>query len=287
MAKAEIRPELVLDARAKLGEGPTWDRPSGQLIWVDIDAGMVHRFDPATAGTDSIAVGQPVGAAVPRRGGGLALAVRDGFALLDAGADTMRLAAPVEAGDPDTRLNDGACDVAGRFWAGSLSACGCPAAALYRWTGDGPPERVVDGITLSNGIGWSPDERRMYYIDTVTGGVDVFDFDPASGEIANRRRAISIDRSLGRPDGLAVDADGGVWVALWGGGAVHRYAPSGSLDRRVRFPVSQVTSCCFGDHDLRTLFITSAARGVVEDHAGALFACRPGCAGLPAHAFGG
>lgn len=287
MALAVISAELVLDAGASLGEGPVWDPERNQLIWVDIDAGLVHRLDPGSADASTLEVGQPVGAVVPRRSGGLALAVRDGFALIEDGDSRVRLVAPLEADDPDTRMNDGACDRAGRFWAGTLSASRRPSGALYRWTGEKEPARMLDGLTISNGIGWSPDDRQMYYIDTGTGGVDAFDFDLASGGIANRRQLIVIDPAAGKPDGLAVDADGGVWVAVWGGSAVHRYAPNGSLDRRVAVPVTQVTSCCFGDRDLGTLYITSAARGVHEPHAGALFACRPGCTGLPTAAFRG
>lgn len=287
MATVAISADLVVDAHASLGEGPVWNAERDELIWVDIDAGLVHRLDPARNRTSRVAIGQSVGVAVPRRHGGLALGVRDGFALVEDGASHVAVVAPVEADNPDTRMNDGACDRAGRFWAGTLSASGLPCAALYRWTGERQPTRVLDGVTISNGIGWSPDDRQMYYVDTVTGGVDVFDFDSASGDITNRRQAISIEPAAGKPDGLAVDTDGGVWVALWGGSAVHRYAPDGSLDRRVKLPVTQVTSCCFGDPDLGTLYVTSAARGVDDPHAGAVFGCRPGCAGLPGAAFSG
>jgi sugar lactone lactonase YvrE len=282
-----ISPDLVIDAHASLGEGPVWDAERRELLWVDIDSGLVHRFSPEDGSTSVLAVGQPVSLAVPRVDGGLALAIRDGFALLDDGAANVELVAPVESRDPDSRMNDGACDPAGRLWAGTLSGSRRPSAALYRWEGEDQPALILDHVTISNGIGWSPDVRQMHYVDTATGGVDSFDYDADSGDIANRRRLITVDPADGKPDGLAVDADGGIWVALWGGSAVHRYTPDGALDQRVPLPVSQVTSCCFGDPDLGTLYVTSAARGVDEPHAGALFACRPSCTGLPSSTFGG
>jgi sugar lactone lactonase YvrE len=282
-----ISPDLVIDAHASLGEGPVWDAERRELLWVDIDSGLVHRFSSEDGSTSVLGVDQPVSLAVPRAGGGLALAIRDGFALLDDGAANVELVAPVESRDPDSRMNDGACDPAGRLWAGTLSGSRRPSAALYRWEGEDQPTLILDHVTISNGIGWSPDARQMHYVDTATRGVDSFDYDADSGDIANRRRLITVDPADGKPDGLAVDADGGIWVALWGGSAVHRYTPDGALDQRVPLPVSQVTSCCFGDPDLSTLYVTSAARGVDEPHAGALFACRPSCTGLPSSTFRG
>jgi sugar lactone lactonase YvrE len=278
--------ELVVDGRASLGESPLWDMRRDELLWVDIDAGRLHRSSPRTARTRSFAVDPPATAVTPRAGGGFAAALRDGFGILDASPGEVRGFVPVGAGDGDTRMNDAACDRRGRMWAGTLSYSRLPRGALFRWTG-GAPQLVLGGLTIANGIGWSPDDRWMFLVDTATGGVDRFAFDLDAGRIARRRRFATIERAAGRPDGLAVDADGGVWVALWGGGAVHRYAADGTLDRRVELPVTQVTSCCFGDADAGTLYITTAARGVEELHAGGVFACRPGVPGLPAYAFEG
>jgi sugar lactone lactonase YvrE len=278
--------ELVVDALASLGEGPVWDARRAELLWVDIDAGRVHRSSAATGRTRSFAIDPPATAVVPRAGGGFAAAVRDGFGVLDARSTHLQGLVPVGAGDADTRMNDGACDRRGRFWAGTLSYSRRPRGALFRWAG-GAPERMLGGLTIANGIGWSPDDRWMFLVDTATGAIDRFAFDLDSGSIARRRGFATIKPAAGRPDGLAVDADGGVWVALWGGGAVLRFTADGILDRRIELPVSQVTSCCFGDADLGTLYVTTAGRGVDEPHAGGVFACRPGLTGLATFPFEG
>jgi sugar lactone lactonase YvrE len=273
---------------ALLGEGPVWDAGLGELVWVDIERGLVRRWRPGEADV-SLDVGQPVGCAVPRGGGGLALALRDGFALLPAAGGRPRLVAPVEQQRSDTRMNDGACDSRGRIWAGTMSLLGdTRTAALYRLDADLALTRVLPGLSISNGLGWSPDDRLMYHVDTPRRRIDVYEFDATHGSIGGRRAAIAVPPQLGRPDGLAVDSEGGIWVALWGGGAVQRYSPEGRPDLRVELPVSQVTSCCFGDADLATLYITSAARGAEhESLAGSLFCCRPGVHGLPATPFAG
>jgi sugar lactone lactonase YvrE len=147
---------------------------------------------------------------------------------------------------------------------------------------------VLPGVSVSNGIGWSPDGTALYHVDSPRRRIDVYDFDAATGSVAGRRAVVAVDGELGTPDGLAVDAEGGVWVALWGGGAVHRYSPEGTLEERLDLPVTNVTSCCFGGRDLATLYVTTAARGAAhEPLAGVLFACRPGVRGLPATPFAG
>ncbi len=273
---------------ALLGEGPVWDPALDELVWVDIERGLVHRLRSGEAEV-RLDVGQPVGCAVPRAAGGLALALRDGFALLDADGGRPRLVAPVEHERSDTRMNDGGCDSRGRFWAGTMSLRGdTRAGSLYRLDADLTVTRVLPGLSISNGLGWSPDDRVMYHVDTPRGRIDVYEFDAVSGAIGGRRAAIAVAPEEGRPDGLAVDAEGGIWVALWGGGAVQRYSPEGQPDTRIELPASQVTSCCFGDPDLGTLYITSASRGAEhEPLAGSLFCCRPGVRGLTATPFAG
>jgi sugar lactone lactonase YvrE len=275
-------------APALLGEGPVWDAARGELVWVDIDRALVHRRAPGGEQT-SVDVGGPVGCAVSRADGGLALALRDGFALLPAGGGEPRLLAAVEQGRPDTRMNDGSCDSRGRFWAGTMSLTGdTRTAALYRLDADLTATRVLPGLSISNGLAWSPDDRLMYHVDTPRCRIDVYEFDASAGLIGGRRAAIPVAPEHGRPDGLTVDAEGGIWVALWGGGTVQRFTPEGELDARLELPVTQVTSCCFGDPDLGTLYVTSAARGAEhEPLAGSLFACRPGVRGLPATPFAG
>ena len=287
---ASVPVELVLDVRAELGEGPVWDDRAGVLVWVDILVGHVHRYDPAT-GADAVTdVGQPVGAVGLREHGGLVLAVRDGFALLDDGGATPRLLVAVEREDPETRMNDGEVDPAGRFWAGTMElGAASGRGSLYRLDPGGTVTRVLTDVSISNGLGWSPDERTLYYIDSPMQRIDAYDYARASGTIANRRTVAEIEPADGLPDGLAVDAEGCLWVALWGGSSVRRYTPEGRLDLAVELPVSQVSSCAFGGPGLDELYVTSARTDLdeTEPAAGGLFRLRPGVRGLPARRFAG
>ena len=279
--------EVALDADTELGEGPTWDDEREQLVWVDIERHLVHLFDPATGSDRAFNVGRPVGAAVPRKGGGLILALSDGFGALDEKQGTVALIAQVEADDEGSRMNDGKCDPQGRFWAGTLtyrSAAG--AASLYRLDPGAGTKKIISGLTESNGMGWSPDGTLMYLIDTPTGGVDVFDFEAGAGTLSGRRRLVTVPSEAGYPDGMTVDAEGHLWVAIWGGSSVRRYSPQGELEEVVRLPTSHVTSCAFGGEYLEDLYVTSAKselpeeRRVAEPLAGALFRLRPGSKGL-------
>jgi sugar lactone lactonase YvrE len=288
------RIECVFDAGDELGEGATWDIASQRLISVDIMRGRVHVFDPRTGRAETIGVGQPVGAAVPRARGGLMLAVRDGFAALDLTTKALTFIAHVDLDRPDLRMNDGACDAAGRFWAGTMALDERPGAgALYRLDPDGSTHKMVTGVGISNGIDWSPDARTMYYVDSLAQRLDCFDFDLRSGAIANRRTLAAIDPAEGSPDGLTVDADGAIWLALWGGSSLRRYLPDGRLDVVLPVPVTYPTTCAFGGDDLRDLFITSATIRMSVDErrqqplSGSILRYRPGVAGKPAHAFGG
>jgi sugar lactone lactonase YvrE len=286
--------DLAFDAGDELGEGVTWDHARRQLISVDIMRGRIHLFDPASESAHTLTVDQPVGAAVPCRGGGLMLALRDGFARLDTESGALTFVAYVEFDRPGQRMNDGACDAAGRFWAGTMCMQERPGlGSLYRLDADGTVHTMVTGVGISNGIDWSLDGSRMYYVDSLTQRIDQFDFDLGSGTIANRRPFVTIDPADGCPDGLTVDADGAIWLALWGGWAVRRYLPDGTLDRVLRVPVSHPTTCAFGGHGLDSLYITSAtirltdAERLAQPLAGAVVRHRPGVIGRPAHAFAG
>ncbi|MDQ3766808.1 MAG: SMP-30/gluconolactonase/LRE family protein [Actinomycetota bacterium] len=292
--EGEVKIEVAVDSHAQLGEGPVWDEASSQLVWVDIIASSVHRFTPDTGANETIDVGQPVGAVATRTAPGLVLAMRDGFGILDTDRGDVQMIAGAEADLTGNRMNDGKCDSAGRFWAGTMAFDEALAAgALYRLDRDHSVEKMIPDVSISNGLCWSADDRSMYYIDSPTQGVDVFDFDAASGGLSNRRRVIDIPNKAGLPDGMTIDEQGFLWIALYGGGAVRRYSPEGELDRTVDLPAAQVTSCTFGGNDLRDLYITSAAQElsertlVAQPHAGALFVCRPGPAGLPANRYAG
>jgi sugar lactone lactonase YvrE len=268
-----------------LGEGPVWDSRDESLYWVDIPESRVHQI-AADGSLSSWDTGQPAGAVVPRASGGLAVAVRDGFMALDPVSGTLTTLAEVERDRPGNRMNDGACDRAGRFYAGTMAFDETPeAGALYRLDPDLGVTRLLTGVGISNGIGWSPDERLMYYIDSHVHRVDVFDYDPATGHIDGRRPFAEVGGGGVVPDGLTVDADGGVWVAVWGGYAVLHHDPAGKVIEAVDLPAERVSSCVFGGPDLDRLYITTAA-GPGES-AGALFVCEPGVTGQPSHPFRG
>jgi sugar lactone lactonase YvrE len=275
--------DVVLDATASLGEGPVWDARSSTLRWVDIERGEVHRFDPASGVDTFFEVGEPVGTVAVRAAGGLVLATKSGlYTCLDNGGRRTTLHEVDTAG----RFNDGKADPWGRFWAGTMVEGTDGAGVLYRLDPDHSLHQVLTGVTISNGLGWSPDGRTMYYIDTTARGVDAFDHDPSSGEVTGRRRLVDVER--GWPDGMTVDADGCLWVALWDGWGVRRYAPDGRLLTTVEVPARRVTSCGFGGS---ALYITTARTGLRDfadqPKAGSLFACDPGVAGLPAGEWAG
>ncbi|MDT0471179.1 SMP-30/gluconolactonase/LRE family protein [Streptomyces sp. DSM 41014] len=250
--------EVAVRAEAALGEGPTWDPVGGRLLWIDILGSRVHTYEPGSGRRTVRVTGQHVGAVKPRVGGGLVLNLRDGVALLDPD-DTFRWLRhePV----PGRRANDAAVAPDGALWAGTMRYDEAPGGgSLSRITGDGAAHTVLDDVTISNGTGWSPDGRLMYYVDTPTRRVDVFDH--RDGRISGRRTLAVVEDGAGFPDGLTVDADGCVWVALWDGAAVRRYTPGGDLDRVVALPVPRPTACAFGGPDLTDLYITTAATGL-------------------------
>jgi sugar lactone lactonase YvrE len=286
--------ELALDVRADLGEGPCWDPFRGALAWVDINRSELHFFAPETGQDEVVDLGQAVGAVAPRASGGLVLALRDGFGLLDSETSRLELVAPVERENPLNRMNDGKCDPQGRFWAGTTALDGSAGAgSLYRFDPERGAVRMLSNVTISNGLDWSPDGTTMYYADSATQRVDRFDWDGELGTISNRTPLIEIPAPHGMPDGLTVDAEGFLWVALWDGSTIRRYSPEGRLDRVVEVPVARVTSCAFGGDDLRDLYITSASVGLGEDelerqpHAGGLFRLRTDVSGRRPNLFAG
>ncbi len=291
---ASVRPDIALDGRAVLGEGPVWDAEQQRLVWLDILPGLVHRFDPATGTDEVFRAGKPVGSAGLRHGGGLVLAVADGFALLDPGWQRLDQVAVIEHPGPRARFNEGKCDPAGRFLAGTMAYDQTPGAgSVYRLDPDLAVTRLLDGVTISNGLAWTADGATLYYIDSPTQGVDAFDYDTGTGRLENRRRVVDIPAAAGLPDGMTIDTDGCLWVALYGGSAVHRYTPDGRLDAVLSFPVSNVTCPVFGGPGLGMLYVTSARDGLGErqlaaqPHAGAVFAADAGARGLPALRFAG
>lgn len=286
---------LLVDAQADLGEGPIWDHTLKQLYWVDIEAGQVHIHRPGVELDRVLPVGCKVGTVVPRASGHLMLATAQGFEAFDTDTCQRTTLADPERHLPDNRFNDGKCDAKGRFWAGTMSMTRQQhAGSLYVLDTDHCVRKVLDGVTTSNGLDWSPDLSTMYYIDTPTMKVQAFDYEAQTGAITHQRTAVTIPEGVGRPDGMTVDAEGMLWVAHWDGSRVTRWDPaSGELLQTILLPADRVTSCTFGGEQLDTLFITTARHGLTPEqlarqpHAGGLFAAKPGVCGRPANRYGG
>jgi sugar lactone lactonase YvrE len=280
--------EQLTSAVAYHGEGPVWDPVARVLRWVDMLAGDVLTLGPDGV-VERLHVGNVAAAVRPRAEGGLVVAVERGFVLVDGEGRVGAERTAFE--DPEVRMNDGGCDPAGRFYCGTMAYDMSPGrGSLFRFDPAGTVTRVLDGLTISNGIAWSADGRRVHYIDSGTGRVDLFDYDVGSAELANRRPLATVDEQEGTPDGLALDSEGGTWVALFDGSAVHRYGTDGALDAVVRLPVSKVTACAFGGHSFNELFITTSRQdlfGDAEPAAGAVFRVEVGVRGLPTPLFAG
>jgi sugar lactone lactonase YvrE len=280
-----VRAEQLTGPDAFHAEGPVWSQAWGGLRWVDMLAGDVLALGEDGA-VERRHVGAVAAALRPRAGGGAVIALERGFAMEARDGELTRL--PTLWDDPGMRFNDGGCDPEGRFFCGSMAYDARPGAgSLYRLDPDGSVAVVLAEVTISNGIDWSPDGHTAYYADTATGAVSAFE---DGRRLAGRRTFAEIDGGDGAPDGLTVDAEGGVWVALYGGGAVRRYAPSGALDAVVELPVTNVTACTFGGPELDRLFVTTTRENIPdgeEPAAGSVFTCSPGVSGLPARPFAG
>ncbi|WP_010139654.1 SMP-30/gluconolactonase/LRE family protein [Oceanicola sp. S124] len=254
--------ECVLPAGAIVGEGPVWDARHDRLLWVDIAAPATHRYDPAQGQGGDIMrpASRLVSGVLPATDGSLLAVTQNGIELLD--PETGRLS-PVydpEAHLPSNRFNDAKTDRRGRIWAGSMSLdASMPSGSLYCFDTLGAARAVDGGFQVSNGLGWSADDKTFYFNDSGLGTVFAYDFDIEAGKISNRRVFLQFDPKDGKPDGMTVDAEGTVWIALWDGWRVAGYRPDGTLLREIDMPVPRPTSCCFGGPDLKTLYITTAS----------------------------
>ena len=287
--------ELLVDAHAQVGEGPLWDEERQVLYWVDILSSLLYIYDPATGENRALDVGRHVGTVVTRASGGLMLAVRNGFASFDLETQELTLIANPEAHITGNRFNDGKCDPAGRFWAGTM-AYENPTnqGSLYRLDTDLSVHKIFGDVAISNGIIWSLDHTTMYYIDTLRKNVRAFDYADDTGDISNERVIINVPEEIGMPDGMAIDSEGMLWVAHYGGSCVSRWNPNtAQLLEKIDLPVTQVTACAFGGPNLDILFITSAAQELDaaelerQPLAGGLFSIKTPYQGVPSFRFGG
>jgi sugar lactone lactonase YvrE len=282
-----VQAEQVTDPVAYHGEGPVWSDRWGGLRWVDMLAGDILSL-AADGAIDRRHVGNVAAVLRPRRRGGAVIGVERGFVLEDAKGTLTHLGELWS--DKNVRMNEGGCDPDGRFYCGSMAYDQRPGAgALYRLDPDGSVHVVLENVTISNGLEWSPDGSMAYYNDTPTQRIDVFDYVSESG-LTGRRPFAEVPAEAGGPDGLTVDEEGGVWVALYGGGAVRRYTPEGMLDEVIEVPAKQVTACTFGGPDHNQLFITTSREGLgggEDPLAGSLFRSAVGVTGLPVREFAG
>ncbi len=284
-----MRAEPIGPPAAEHGEGAFWDARSQRLLYVDMLAGDVMESGESATPIRHH-VGSVAAAIRARASGGYVVALENGFAITD---DELAIVdhLPAVFVDSTVRMNDGGCDPQGRFYCGTMAYDMAPhRGTLFRLDTDRRISVALEGVTISNGLQWRDDGELVYYNDTPTGRVDMFDFDGGTGEFHNRRTFVSVPAADGLPDGMAIDAEGGVWIALWQGGAVHRYAPDGSLSEVVTVPARQVTSCAFGGADLGTLFITTSRLGLgleAEPDAGSVFAVTAGVAGVGQHPYRG
>lgn len=292
----QVRVEKITDETAELGEGAIWNAKSGHLLWVDIMGHKLFSYDPESGENTVFELPEAIGTVVPVDKETVLIALRDGIYHYNLADNKMLKVANPE---PDSvkvtaRFNDGKCDPAGRFWVGSMHDPGQKraSASLYRIDRDYSVHTMLNGISISNGIAWSPDKTRMYYIDTPTRKVAAFDFDNETGAISNKTYTVSIPDSLGFPDGSTIDAEGMLWIAMWNGHAVTRWNPeTGELLGKIDIPAQNITSVAFGGSRLDVLYVTSAYSGMNEEQkkayplSGSLFKLNPGVKGIDPNYF--
>ena len=272
-------PELVVDHTCLLGEGPVWNSSEQSIMWIDVLNGMIHTYHPASKACEIFDAGRMIGAIALRRSGGLIAAVKDGFAMINTEYGTNVSITDPEIHLPQNRFNDGKCDPAGRFWAGTMSLTeDTGAGSLYLLEPSLSVSSCIQDVTISNGMAWSMDNKTYYYIDTPTMEVVAYDYDIITGKITNRRVAIKVPQEEGYPDGMTIDTEGMLWIAHWDGWQVARWDPdTGQKLMSIKFPVARVSCCTFGGENFEDLYVTTAKKELSEQElkeqplAGALF----------------
>ncbi len=279
--------ELVIDTKSDFGSGAFWNHQTGEMIWLDISTGIINIYNPRTGNNKEMFLGQTTGAAVAAESGAIIAALEQGIYIIDPVTGTKRLIA-----NPDTisdnRFVNGSCDPAGRFWTSTVNTFAkSGTGTLYRLDADSTIHKILDNVSIANGIVWSGSNAKMFHIDLPTRKVIAYDYDNATGEISNRMVAIEIPSEMGLPYGMTIDAKNNLWIAMYGGSAVTCWnSATGELLNEIKVPAKNVTSCTFGDADLGTLYITTARLETdTEDlskypHSGGVFKVRPGVYGV-------
>jgi L-arabinonolactonase len=287
-----VQAACVVDCRNVLGEGALWCPVEQRLWWIDISTPTLWSWQHRGGRVEHWPLPKPPGSFALRKAGGFLFAFRSGLAMLEKPGADLQWLPGLELGEE--RFNDGKVDRAGRFWAGTLDRrLGAPIGRLYRVSINFEVTPMDRGFTISNGIGWSPDDRTMYFTDTPSRRIYRYDFDAPAGRISRRRVFVEAAAGHGGPDGMTVDAEGFVWSAQFDRWCVNRYAPDGKLERSVRLPVQRPTTCMFGGPELAKLYITSARMDLSDEalasqpQAGGIFAIDPGVRGLPEPRFAG
>jgi sugar lactone lactonase YvrE len=299
--KHEIKPaavdvECVFETKAIIGEGPVWSVKEQLLYWVDIPEKKVHVFNPESRSNQTFALPEMVTSASPRKSGGLVLTLRKSVAFFEPSTGKLEILPDPEEDKPGNRFNDGKCDRQGRLWAGTMGDVDwdSPVGSLYRFDSSATLTRMEERVCCSNGLGWSPDSKTLYFAESFRYKIHAYDFEAATGNVSNRRVFATLDPNSGAfPDGLTVDAEGFVWSAQPMFGRLVRYDPKGAIERIIELPVSRGTSCMFGGKNLDVLYVTTM-RGTLTDEqlaeeplAGSLLALRPGVKGIAETPFAG
>ncbi len=279
---------LEYQIKAQLGEGSFWNYETQELYWIDILNNQLHIYNPKTKMDRFLNTPSNIGTVVPINLNNAVVALQDGIYIMDTNSGETTLLSNVESELTTNRFNDGKCDPSGRFWVGSMAYDETPKAAnLYMINGKGEVALRVDSVTISNGIVWTRDKKTMYYIDTPTSEIKAYNYDDATGAISNMRVAVKVNDSLGYPDGMAIDENDKLWVAMWNGNAVICFDPTtGEVITKIEVPAHNVTSCAFGGKDLDTLYITSASIDMTDGEkakyplAGSLFKAVPEVKGV-------
>ena len=290
----QINAELEYEVMALLGEGAFWNHKTNELYWVDIEAKKLNIYNPELKENKSIMMPSLIGTVVPYTKNEAVVALLDGIYKVDLNLGELTLLSDVESDMPENRFNDGKCDPNGNFWVGSMHFDQSrPNASVYRINEQGDTKKMIDSVTISNGIVWTKDSKTMYYIDTPTGNIMSYDFDQQTSTVSNGKIAVEVSEEDGFPDGMAIDEEDMLWVGMWNGNAVARYNPkTGKLISKIIVPAHNVTSCAFGGEDLDILYITTSSLDMNEEEqnkyplAGSIFRANPGVKGVKSSFFG-